>query len=104
GEGGHSGLDIATAMGSPVRAAAGGTVVNLQQTQIDYGWYVVIDHGNGLKTLYAHLSAFNVKLGDTVSRGQQVGAVGTTGRATGPHLHFEVRSSGRLVNPLNYFP
>ncbi len=85
-----------------MRAAADGKVVNLQQTQVDYGWYVVIDHGNGLKSLYAHLSAFNVNLGDAVKRGQQVGAVGTTGRATGPHLHFEVRYNDRLVNPLNY--
>jgi len=104
GEAGHSGIDIATGMGTPVRAAAEGKVVNLQQTDSGYGWYVVIDHGNGLKSLYAHLGAFNVKLGDTVKRGQQLGSAGMTGKTTGPHLHFEVRSNDRLVNPLTYLP
>ncbi|MHB1161901.1 MAG: peptidoglycan DD-metalloendopeptidase family protein [Chloroflexota bacterium] len=99
---GHEGLDIAAATGTPVRAAADGRVVNLQQSQGGYGWFLVIDHGNGIKSLYSHLSGFNVKLGDTVKRGQQVGAVGSTGRATGPHLHFEVRVNDRLVNPLSY--
>ncbi len=102
GEQGHTGVDIATAMGTPVRAAADGKVINLQQLQYGYGWYLVIDHGNGIKSLYAHLSGFNVKVGDTVKRGQQVGAVGTTGKATGPHLHFEVRVNDKLVNPLSY--
>lgn len=102
GEQGHEGVDIATAMGTPVRAAADGKVINLQQLQYGYGWYLVIDHGNGMKSLYAHLSGFNVKVGDTVKKGQQVGAVGATGKATGPHLHFEVRVNDKLVNPLSY--
>ncbi|GEM_PF-642022 len=100
--GGHSGLDIAAPTGTAVRAAAGGRVVNLQQGEYDYGWYLVVDHGNGMKSLYAHLSTFSVKLGDAVGKGQQIGAVGSTGRSTGPHLHFEVRVNDRLVNPLDY--
>jgi len=95
-------LDIAAPTGTAVRAAAGGRVVNLQQGEYDYGWYLVVDHGNGMKSLYAHLSTFSVKLGDAVGKGQQIGAVGSTGRSTGPHLHFEVRVNDRLVNPLDY--
>jgi len=68
----------------PFRAAADGRVVNLQQTQSGYGWFVVIDHGGGIKTPYAHLGGFNVKLGNSVTRGQQTGAVGMTGLTTGP--------------------
>ena len=95
-------MDIAAPAGTPVKAAADGRVVNLQQSNSGYGWFIVIDHGNGLKSLYAHLSGFNVKLGDAVKQGQQIGAVGTTGLSTGPHLHFEVRANDRLVNPLSY--
>jgi len=102
GENGHEGIDIATAMGTPVRAVADGRVINLQQLQYGYGWYLVIDHGNGMKSLYAHLSGFNVKLGDQVKKGQQIGAVGATGKATGPHLHLEIRVNDKLVNPLSY--
>lgn len=97
----HHGLDIDAPEGTPVRAAADGTVVNLHPGQSGYGWFLVIDHGNGLKTLYAHLGGFNVKAGDTVRRGQQIGVVGMTGLTTGPHLHFEVTVNGRLVNPLS---
>lgn len=67
-----------------------------------YGIYVIIDHGNGLQTLYGHLSKLYVSPGEAVSKGQLIGAEGSTGHSTGPHVHFEVRSGGRRVNPLSY--
>jgi len=69
-----------------------------------YGFHVVIDHGNQMQTLYAHLSKFNVKVGDSVTRGQIIGNVGSTGNSTGPHLHFEVRVRGAHRNPLSMLP
>ncbi len=99
----HSGLDIACAHGSGIYAAEAGRVITaLGGWNGGYGNYVIIDHGNGLSTLYGHLSAIYVSKGESVSRGQLIGAEGTTGRSTGPHLHFEVRSGGSRVNPLYY--
>jgi murein DD-endopeptidase MepM/ murein hydrolase activator NlpD len=94
----HTGVDLRGAEGAPIRAAADGTVVSAGQRG-GYGNAVEIDHGNGLHTLYAHASSVDVKPGDRVQRGQEVGQVGQTGRATGPHLHFEVRKEGRPVDP-----
>ena len=105
---GHGGLDICN---GPVTvnkklfyAADGGTVVqiNTKGWGGGYGLYVVIDHGNGLKTLYAHCSELHVVLGQKVSKAQPLGRIGSTGQSTGPHLHFEVRKNDRRVNPLNY--
>lgn len=104
GEGGHRGIDIEAGFGAAVRAAADGRVVVASQAASDFGWYIVLDHGNGLQTLYAHLSSFAVKAGDGVKKGQVVGSVGNTGRSTGPHLHFEVRVNGAPVDPLKYLP
>lgn len=103
GENGHLGLDIAAATGTPVRAAAAGRVVVAAKLDYGYGWRIVIDHGD-YTTLYAHLSAINVSEGDRVGRGQVIGAVGATGKATGPHLHFEVGIDGRPVDPQRYLP
>lgn len=94
----HSGLDFKGRTGTPVYSAAKGRVAFVGRRG-GYGNCVEIDHGNGLRTRYAHLSAFRTRVGEAVSAGQVIGAVGSTGRSTGPHLHFEVRLHGRPVNP-----
>ncbi|HEX2922720.1 MAG TPA: LysM peptidoglycan-binding domain-containing M23 family metallopeptidase [Chloroflexota bacterium] len=104
GEGGHSGLDLASATGSPVYAAESGIVVTALKLGYGYGWHLVIDHGNGYRTLYGHLSAFNVDYGERVAKGDRIGSVGNTGLSTGPHLHFELIQNGGRVNPLKYLP
>ncbi|BCV23105.1 peptidoglycan DD-metalloendopeptidase family protein [Moorella sp. Hama-1] len=97
----HSGLDISGSVGEAVGAAEAGVVIS---TGYDggYGKMVVIDHGGGLVTRYAHLSGYNVRPGQRVTRGQTIGFVGMTGRTTGPHLHFEVLTGGSFQNPYNY--
>ena len=94
----HQGLDIAAPMGTTVTAAAGGTVI-MAQWYGGYGNYILIDHGGGYSTGYGHLSAIYVAAGQSVQRGQAIGAVGSTGQSTGPHLHFEVRIAGKPVDP-----
>lgn len=105
----HSGIDIAAASGSAILAARGGTVVYAGWDDGGYGNLIVIQHDNGTHTYYAHNSAIYVSVGDTVEQGEQIGAMGATGRVTGVHLHFEVRSgefSGLYVaetmNPMDY--
>jgi len=91
--------------GAPVYASASGTVTFAGgQTCCSYGLYVVIDHGNGFETLYAHLGSMTVSQGEYVEQGQVIGYVGLTGYTTGYHLHFEVHLNGQVVNPLNYLP
>ena len=97
----HTGQDIEAPMGAPVIAGARG-LVSFVGWQNGYGQLVVIDHGGGLSTRYGHLSHIDVELGQSVSRGQLVGKVGSTGRSTGPHLHYEVRINDQPVNPLQY--
>jgi murein DD-endopeptidase MepM/ murein hydrolase activator NlpD len=94
----HAGLDFKGPIGAPIFAAARGRVAFVGQRN-GYGNCVEIDHGNGLMTRYAHMSAFRTRVGETVVAGQTIGAVGSTGRSTGPHLHFEVRLNGQPVNP-----
>jgi murein DD-endopeptidase MepM/ murein hydrolase activator NlpD len=94
----HAGLDIRSAYGSDVRAAGSGTVAFAGE-QSGYGLTVVIDHGEGLQTRYAHLSSLAVHEGDTVESGEVVARSGNSGRSTGPHLHFEVRKDGRAIDP-----
>jgi len=100
----HNGIDILANYGDAIYAAQGGTVVtaNTDGWGSGYGNYVVIDHGNGLSTLYGHMSSVAVSAGDTVYQGQVIGYVGTTGMSTGPHLHFEVYYYGVLQDPENY--
>lgn len=94
----HDGVDIAAPHGSAIRAVRHGTVVLAGQRQ-GYGNVVMVDHGDGLQTLYAHCDQLDVQVGARVRAGQQVATVGDTGRATGAHLHFEVRVDGEAVNP-----
>ena len=94
----HAGLDFKGPMGAAIYSAARGKVAFVGQRP-GYGNCVEIDHGNGLRTRYAHMSAFRARVGQSVTAGQLIGAVGSTGRSTGPHLHFEVRLNGQPVNP-----
>jgi murein DD-endopeptidase MepM/ murein hydrolase activator NlpD len=95
-------LDIASNALPPVLASDTGTVTFAGCIDWGYGCHVMIDHGNGFQTLYGHLSQISVSAGQVVSQGQQVGVMGSTGRSTGPHLHFEIRSGGVLQNPQGY--
>jgi murein DD-endopeptidase MepM/ murein hydrolase activator NlpD len=97
----HTGLDFRAATGDPVRATANGKVVSSGWAG-GYGRMVEIDHGNGLSTRYGHLSEINVKVGDPIKIGQVIGEVGSTGRSTGPHLHYETRIDGEAVDPQKF--
>jgi len=97
----HTGLDFRAAMGDPVRATANGKVASSGWAG-GYGRMVEIDHGNGLSTRYGHLSEISVKVGDIIKIGQVIGAVGSTGRSTGPHLHYETRIDGEAVDPQKF--
>lgn len=97
----HNGVDFAAPTGTPILAAYNGTVVGADYNS-SMGNYVMINHGDGLYTIYMHASALYVSSGQTVTKGQQIAAVGSTGRSTGPHLHFSVRLNGNYVSPWNY--
>ncbi len=97
----HSGIDISIPSGTPVVATAGG-VVRYAESHYGYGRLVVLDHGNGLETYYAHLSRYDVVPGQRIARGETLGHSGMSGRATSPHLHYEVRLMGSPVNPYPY--
>lgn len=98
----HTGVDIGAAYGTAILAANGGTVT-LAGWNSGYGNCVVIDHGGGKATLYAHMSSIGVSKGQAVSKGQQIGRVGSTGNSTGPHIHFEILINGSAVDPMQYF-
>lgn len=98
----HSGVDIGAGAGTPIYAAAAGTVATATYND-SYGNYVLINHGGGNSTLYAHMSSMAVSSGAYVTQGQVIGYVGSTGWSTGPHLHYEVRLNGSTVNPLSYY-
>ncbi len=100
---GHHGIDIAAPVGTPIKAFLSGTIVRAGASGGVYGNVIDIEHGNGYKTRYAHLSRIDVAVGQTVSRGQLLGAVGISGRSTGPHMHFELYQSGQLLNACNVF-
>ena len=101
---GHSGMDLAVPTGTPIRAALPGTVTVSTYNQGGYGYYVMIDHGGGLVTLYGHCSQLIARVGRTVQAGDVIALSGSTGRSTGPHLHFEVRVNGERTNPRSYLP
>jgi murein DD-endopeptidase MepM/ murein hydrolase activator NlpD len=100
----HAGIDIAAGQGAPIYAADSGVVMFAGWSNWGYGYMVVIDHGNGWQTLYAHLSQWNVSCGQSVYQGNVVGLSGSTGNSTGPHLHFEINYQGSRPNPWNYLP
>lgn len=95
----HTGIDLAVAKGTPIRASKGGTVITAGWSNT-YGNYVIISHSGGYQTLYAHMTKYTVKKGQVVNQGELIGYVGSTGYSTGPHLHFSVYKNGNLVNPL----
>jgi murein DD-endopeptidase MepM/ murein hydrolase activator NlpD len=99
----HKGQDISAPTGTPINATADG-VVTIARWVKGYGNGIYIDHGNGITTRYGHLSRIDVVEGQTVKRGQHLGLVGSTGRSTGPHLHYEVRIDGQPMSPLLYLP
>lgn len=97
----HHGIDIGAPEGSVVRSAKEGDVSQVGWSDI-YGNMVIVDHGGGVESVYAHLSGLSVKAGYPVLTGDKIGSCGSTGRSTGPHLHFEIRKNGTTVNPANY--
>lgn len=98
----HYGIDVPNKVGQPIYAIQSGTVETAGWNRGGYGYYVIINHGNGMRSLYAHSSELYVSAGDRVVQGQVISAIGNTGRSTGPHLHFEIRINGKTVNPLSY--
>ena len=98
----HKGIDIARPSNRNIKAADNGTVVSAGWNSGGYGNRVIIDHNNGLRTLYAHLDSVDVSAGQTVGKGEKIGVMGNTGNSTGVHLHFEVHKNGTMENPLNY--
>lgn len=101
---GHTGMDLAVPIGTPVRAALPGVVTVSKYNAGGYGYYVMINHGDGLSTLYGHCSQLLARVGQTVEAGDVIALSGSTGRSTGPHLHFEVRINGERTNPRSYLP
>ncbi|NCB72732.1 MAG: M23 family metallopeptidase, partial [Clostridia bacterium] len=99
----HSGIDLSGPVGEPVYATGNGKVVEIGYDFFGYGNFILVDHGFGYKTRYAHLKASLVVMGRQVRRGEQIALMGNTGRSKGPHLHYEVIYQGRPVNPLNYY-
>lgn len=98
----HAGMDFSAQAGTDVYATGNGTVVKVGW-ETGYGKTIEIDHGFGFRTRYAHLQDYNTKLGKKVVRGEVIGKVGSTGKSTGPHLHYEVHVKGKVVNPINYY-
>lgn len=98
----HKGIDIANKNAPAIGAAEAGRVTLVARERWGYGYHLIVDHGGGLETLYAHLQRIDVSQGEKVSRGQTLGQMGCTGRCTGTHLHFEVRKGGAAVNPFSY--
>lgn len=98
----HKGIDIPGAAGTNIVAADAGKVLKVAKLTYGYGWHVIIDHGNGVATVYGHCSRLDVSEGQVVKKGQVIAGIGTTGNSTGNHVHFEVRINGTQQNPLNY--
>lgn len=99
----HTGMDFSAETGKEIYATGNGKVVKVEKSRRGYGNHVVIDHGYGYKTLYAHMSKFNVRKGQNIKRGEVIGYVGNTGRSVAPHLHYEVLKNSNPVNPVNFY-
>jgi murein DD-endopeptidase MepM/ murein hydrolase activator NlpD len=97
----HHGVDLANKKGTPIYATKSG-IVSLATYGSGYGYYVKIDHGSGYESLYAHMTHYVVKQGQVVVQGQIIGYMGSTGKSTGPHLHFSIYKNGESVNPMDY--
>jgi septal ring factor EnvC (AmiA/AmiB activator) len=97
----HEGIDFTAKRGTPIQASGNGKIIKVKKSP-SYGNYVVISHGYGYETLYAHMQDVQVKVGQEVTRGEQIGTVGNTGRSTAPHLHYEIHLNGRPINPISY--
>jgi len=98
----HKGIDFTAPSGTAIQATGNGTVIRVEKKKRGYGHNVVIDHGFGYTTLYAHMKTIIVKKGEKVTKGQKIGEIGSTGTSTAPHLHYEVRINGKAVNPIDY--
>ena len=99
----HDGMDFTAKIGTPIYATGNGKIEKVESSARGYGKYVIIDHGFGYKTLYAHMSKFKVTIGQKVNRGDIIGYVGNTGLSSGPHLHYEVHKHGEKINPINFY-
>lgn len=99
----HTGIDFTAPRGTEIYATGDAKVVDVIMKKRGYGYHVILDHGYGYKTLYAHMNKFNVKRGQAVKRGDVIGFVGSTGTSTAPHLHYEVIKNGEKINPMNFF-
>ena len=99
---GHTGMDIAAPRGTNIRASMSGVVTKVKKQTTGYGYHIMIDHGGGIQTLYAHCSKILVKVGQKVTQGQLIANVGSTGNSTGNHCHFEIRINGQFKNPAKY--
>lgn len=99
----HQGMDFSAPKGTEIYSTGTGVVKKVKTLRSGYGKHVIVDHGFDYTTLYAHMSAFNVKVGQRINRGDVIGYVGNTGKSTGPHLHYEVRKKGKAVNPQYYY-
>jgi len=99
----HEGVDFSAPPGTEIYATGDGKVLQADRSKTGYGNKIVIDHGFGYKTMYAHVQSFKVRAGETVKRGQVIGTLGSTGKSTSPHLHYEVWKNNTPVNPINYF-
>ena len=99
----HDGMDFTAKIGTPIYATGDGKIAKVERNARGYGNHLIIDHGFGYKTLYAHMSKFKVTIGQKVNRGDVIGYVGNTGLSSGPHLHYEVHKNGEKINPVNFY-
>ena len=98
----HAGIDFGADTGTPIMATGDGHIEKIIKKRTGYGKHIIINHGYGYKTLYAHMSAIDVRTGQKVKKGEQIGKVGNTGTSTAPHLHYEVIYKGKKINPIHY--